>query len=115
MESSISYLVEITPEAEQYFEDLLSFLYQTHSLLSADKKSLEILTMAQSLSQNPTRGRVEDALTYLKKGHRYLIYSLSNRKTIKILYFVNEVNNTVFITDFFPNEMNPVKILGRDK
>ncbi len=115
MESSVIYLVEITPEAEQHFEDLLSFLYQTHSLLSADKKALEILTKAQTLSQNPNRGRVEDTLTYLKKGHRYLIYSLSNRKTIKILYFVNEVSKTVFITDFFPNEMDPVKILGREK
>ena len=110
MEKQASYLVEITPEAEQYYLDLLSHLYQTHSSESADEKTTEILDLAISLSDFPNRGRKEDELEYLGKEHQFLVYSLTNRKTVKIIYFVEESANKIYVTDFFATEMNPSKI-----
>jgi len=110
LEKQASYLVEITPEAEQYYMDLLSHIYQTHSVESADRKSAEILDLAMSLSGFPNRGRQEECLEYLEKGHQFLIYSLTNRKTVKIIYFVVESAKTVYVTDFFATETNPTKI-----
>lgn len=110
MEEQESYLVEITPEAEQYYLNLLSHLYQTHSSESADEKSAEILDLALSLSDFPNRGRKEDELEYLGKEHQFLVYSLTNRKTVKIIYFIEELAKKVYVTDFFATEMNPTKI-----
>lgn len=110
MESKSEYQVEITPEAEQYYLDLMYFLYQSHSERSADKKSTEILGKAQSLSTKPNRGRKEENLAYLNKSHRFLVYAITRRRTIKIIYFVDESRHTVYVTDFFPTEMNPSRI-----
>ncbi len=115
MESSVSYFVEITPEAENFFLDVLSYLYQAHTLESADEKSLEILELGQSLSQNPYRGRIVDELKYLHKEHRYLIYKLTKQKGVKIIYFVSEGRKTVYITDFSPSKMHPERIKNRSE
>ena len=63
MEEEQRYVVEITPEAEIYYLQLLEYLYQTHSEDSASKKADEVLDKAMSLDKNPYRGRVVDQLT----------------------------------------------------
>jgi len=114
LEKSSSYLVEITPEAEQYYLELLSYLYQTHSSKSANKKSEYILDLAMSLDENPNRGSREEDLEYLGKEHQFLIYPITKRKTVKVIYFVEEDIKTVYVTDFFPTEMNPSKLKDRN-
>ncbi len=88
MEGRLNYLVVVTPEAEKYYLELLSYLYQTHNEESADKKSSEILALAMSLSNQPHRGRVVEDLKDLGKNHRFLVYSVAKRKTVKIIYFI---------------------------
>ena len=114
MEEEISYRVEITPEAEIFFEELLKYLYKTHSENSAKKKLSEIIELAFSLTQNLHQGSQEESLLYLGKDHQYLVYFVTKRKTVKIIYFVNEVNKTVYITDFFRTLMLPDKIKKRN-
>lgn len=70
MENKSEYQVEITPEAERYYLDLMYILYESHSETNADKKSVEILKKALSLANKPNRGRIEDNLSYLNKHHR---------------------------------------------
>jgi plasmid stabilization system protein ParE len=113
LEKQASYLVEITPEATQYYLNLLSFLYQTHSSESADEKSEEMLALVFSLSDFPNRGRKEEELEYLGKEHQFLVYSLTNRKTVKVIYFVEESIKKVYITDFFPTEMSFTKMKNK--
>ena len=67
MEESASYLVEITSKAEQYYWNLLVHLYETHSVVSANKKSDEILELAMSLETNPYRGSLEEDLVSFNK------------------------------------------------
>jgi type IV secretory pathway VirB9-like protein len=90
------------------------FLYQSHSEKSAGKKSTEILEKAQSLSTKPNRGRKEANLAFLNKNHRFLVYAITRRRTVKIIYFVDESIKTVYVTDFFATEMNPSRIHLRD-
>ncbi|PCH65635.1 MAG: hypothetical protein COC01_09465 [Bacteroidetes bacterium] len=113
MEGSPSYVVEITPDAEKYYLQLLSYLYGTHTPSSADEKAKAVLDMAMSLSTHPNRGRIEDELSYLNKGHRFLVYPYSDRNTIKVIYFVEEGTKKVYVTDFFPSEKDPSKIKRR--
>lgn len=115
MEEQTSYLVEITPEAEFYYFNLLEYLYRTHSPESASVKSDEILEMAMSLNQNPNRGSHEGRLDFLGKEHRFLLYKITSRKQVKIIYFVDESNKIVYVTDFFGTEMDDRKIGKRNK
>ncbi|MEQ9467633.1 MAG: hypothetical protein RLN88_09485 [Ekhidna sp.] len=115
MEEESGYLVDITSEAEIYYYDLLKYLYSTHSVESADRKSDEILDMALSLDKMSGRGRNEDKLAFLGLGHKYLLYELTSRKKVKIIYFILESEKKVFVTDFFPTEMNDSSIEERNK
>ena len=92
MEEKPSYIVEITPEAEMYYLQLSEYLYQTHLEQSAERKADDILDKAMSLNKNPYRGRVEDKLIFLDIEHRFLLYQYTSRKSIKIIYFIDELS-----------------------
>ncbi|WP_299628207.1 hypothetical protein [uncultured Tenacibaculum sp.] len=109
MEESKSYVVEITSKAEQYYWNLLTHLYETHSVESANKKSDEIIALAMSLEINPERGSLEEDLASFNKEFRSLIYPITKRNTIKIIYFIEVSTNTVYVTDFFATSMNPLR------
>ncbi len=109
MEEQTRYLVEITSKAEQYYWNLLAHLYETHSVESANKKSDDIIKLAMSLEDNPERGRLEEELARYDKEFRALIYHVTKRNTIKIIYFIDEVKKTVYVTDFFPTRQDPKK------
>ncbi|SNS77132.1 hypothetical protein SAMN05421640_1171 [Ekhidna lutea] len=115
MEEESSYVVDITPEGETYYYDLLKYLYSTHSEESADRKSDEILDMALSLDKMPNRGSDEDKLAFLGVGHKYLLYEVTTRKTIKIIYFIDNSAKMVYVTDFFPTEMDDSRIEERNQ
>ncbi|MCP4458826.1 MAG: hypothetical protein GY816_12505 [Cytophagales bacterium] len=114
MEEESNYVVDITQEAEIFYYDLLKYFYSTHSEESADRKSDEILEMALSLDKLPNRGSVEDKLAFLKMDHRYLVYKVTPRKTVKIIYFIVESEKIVYVTDFFPTEMDDSRIEERN-
>lgn len=95
MEEQTSYLVEITSKAEQYYWNLLAHLYETHSVGSANKKSDDIIKLAMSLNDNPERGRLEEDLARYDKEFRTLIYHITKRNTVKIIYFIDAAKRTV--------------------
>ena len=101
MEAGQDFTVEITPEAEGYFLQATEYLYTTHTPKQAAIKSEALLEMAMSLYRLPKRGSVEDKLAFLNEEHRYLVYRVTSRKTIKIIYFIDEAAGKVYITDFF--------------
>ncbi len=114
MEEAKIYLVEITPQAEKYYIDILEYLFATHSQDRATLKSEAILEMAMSQENMPHRGSLESSLDYMGKAHKYLVYHVTKRKTIKIIYFIEEPNK-VFVTDFFPCNSNSDNITQRNK
>lgn len=81
---------------------------------SATKKSEELFDSAYSLRILPERGQLELTLQHLKKEHRYLLYNSTSRSTIKIIYFLDKKRGVVYITDFFPTEMDAMKIKNRN-
>jgi hypothetical protein len=109
LEKPTNYLVEITSKAEQYYWTLLAHLYETHSIERANKKSDDIIKIAMSLKVNPQRGRLEEDLAVYNKEFRALIYHVTKRNSVKIIYFIDEVTKTVYVTDFFPTRKDPDK------
>ena len=113
MEEEQGYIVEITPEGELFYLQLLEYLYTHNSIRIADQKSDEILDMAMSLNKQPYRGKKEAKLAILGKDHRFLVYRYTPRKTIKIIYFIEEPDKKVYVTDFFPTEKDDGEIKER--
>lgn len=114
MEEESVWQIEITPEAEQYYLDILEYFYRHHSAASADRKSEELLAKAISLEHHPYRGRIEERFAFLGKEHRFLLYKYTKNRSIKIVYFVEEQAKIVYVTDFFPTKMNDLKIGKRN-
>lgn len=113
MEGEQGYTVAITPEAENYYRDVLEYFYKHHSEAIADRKSTVLLEKAIALENNPGIGRIEENLRPLGRMHRYILYYYTPRKAIKITYFINEQERTVYVTDFFPCESDENKISKR--
>lgn len=105
MEDQTIYRVEIAPDAEQDYWDILKHFYEYHSDEGAEKKEEELMAKAISLKSHPYRGKVEERLAFLGKGHRFLLYSYTKNRSIKIIYFIEEQTKTVYITNFFPTKM----------
>lgn len=109
------YEVVITSSAEIYFYELAEYLYEHMSLERAEKVTREINEMALSLCSLYDRGSREKKLGRRKKTYRYILYQRTSRASVKIIYYVDEKNRTVYITDFFPTEKDPKKISGRNR
>ncbi|MBI9069112.1 MAG: hypothetical protein JEZ09_17585 [Salinivirgaceae bacterium] len=65
MERKPSYTVDISPEAEDYYYEVLEYFYKHHSESSADRKSQDLLSKAIALESNPLIGRIEENLKFL--------------------------------------------------
>ena len=115
MEEATNYKVEITAEAEHFYVDILTYFYKHHSEQRADRKSAELLDLAISLETDPQRGTIEETLKPLTKNHKFLLYYYTHRKAIKIIYFIDELKKIVYVTDFFPCQMDDKKISRRTK
>jgi len=115
VEETTTYTVEITPEAELFYYEILIYLYQYHSEQSANRKSEELLNLAISLEKLPERGTLESRLQGLGKKHRFILYSYTPNKAIKIIYFIDHSHKIVYVTDFFPCQMDVRKIIKRTR
>lgn len=114
METIKEYEVEVTSKAKLHYFEILEYFYDHMSYDSATRKSEELYTSIHSLKILPERGQLELSLQYLKKGHRYLLYQSTSRTTIKVIYFVDKDRGVVYVTDFFPTEMDEKKIKDRN-
>lgn len=109
------YEVVITSSAGIHFYKLAEYLYEHMSLDRAEEVSRELNEMALSLDLLYHRGSVERKLTRRKKNYRYILFNRTPRASVKIIYYVDEKNKTVYVTDFFPTEKDPKKITSRNR
>jgi hypothetical protein len=81
----------------------------------AEAAAGEINKMALSLDRFYHRGNREGRLTGRSKTYRYLIFKRTSKAAVKIVYYVDEKDKTVYVTDFFPTEKDPSKIIKRNR
>jgi translation initiation factor 2B subunit (eIF-2B alpha/beta/delta family) len=113
LEDQQTYQVELTSKAKIYYYQILEYFYTYSSVESADKKSAELYKFAYSLQTFPDRGQIETNLSRFKKNHRFILFNSTSKAVIKIIYFVDKKDNTVYITDFFPTYMDQRRIQDR--
>jgi hypothetical protein len=85
------------------------------TLERAEEAARELSEMALSLDRFYYRGSPEEKLAKRKKSYRYVLFKRTSRATVKIIYYVDEKDKTVYVTDFFPTEKDPKKISTRNK
>jgi hypothetical protein len=104
--------VVITRLATIRFQDrVLSYLYKNFSLSRVSIIEEEIIHKANSLSKNPLRGRREKYLSSFSQDFRFILFKETRNLEIKIVYFVDEERRQVYVTDFFPTKMSPLRLL----
>lgn len=105
------YKVVITrPAATRFQQRILPYLYENFSFDRAAEIDQDILKSVRTLSKQPSRGRVEKFLLDTSKQFRFILFKETRLFEIKIVYFIDEDQLKVNVTDFFPTRMNPQKL-----
>ena len=108
------YKVIVTRIAEDRFYQILDYLYENYSEERAEQIADELRLFPFKLSKTPNRGTFEKTLLQKSQKFKYILYKRANYAEIKVIYFIDEENRKVYITDFFPTEMNPIKLKDRN-
>ncbi|MBY0435154.1 MAG: hypothetical protein K2U26_13685, partial [Cyclobacteriaceae bacterium] len=95
--------------------ELVEYLYEYMSLDRAEEVARELNEMTLSLDRLYHRGSLEEKLVSRKKSYRYILFKRTSKATVKIIYYVDQKDKTVYVTDFFPTEKDPKKISARNK
>ncbi len=95
----------------EWAEDCLKEIYKHYSEEASPEKASEIVNKiidkAESLENYPNKGRIEEDLRSLGKGHRFLL-----EYHYKIIYKVE--SKTVTITVIFNSRQDPTKKQDRN-
>jgi len=111
MAKKTSFEIVITkPAASRYRKEVLAYVLQHFSLERAIKIDSRITASLESLGNMPERGSPEPQLLHRKKDYRFILFKESRNLELKIIYYIGVIEKIVYITDFFPVLMNPVKI-----
>jgi hypothetical protein len=106
-----SYQIAIASPAEKRYQEIvLAYLVTYYSIKRAAEIDRAISKTVYSLVINPLRGSNEYFLSKANQDFRFILYRENRNFEIKIIYFVDEEQKRVFITDFFPTKMHPQKM-----
>jgi hypothetical protein len=109
-EGKLYKIVIARPAVIRYQEHVLPYLYENFSFDRATEIDEKIIRKAGTLSNKPARGSREKYLTESREDFRFILHKETRHFEIKIIYFIKEEESTVYITDFFPTKMSPVRI-----
>lgn len=84
---------------------IFDYYKEKASINIARKLVVGITKETLKLKKQPTIGQIEQYLENSSKEYRYLIH-----KNYKIIYWINDKNNTVEIFDVFDSRQSPVKL-----
>ena len=105
-------VVTTQPAKNRYQETVLPYIFENFSFERAIEIDDNILIFAETLEKKPNRGTVEKYLIEAKEEFKFILYKETKYFEIKIIYFIKEDEGTIYITDFFPTRMNPLRISG---
>lgn len=107
------YQIVITSTAERAYFEVLNYVFDHHSFDRANEIALELVDFPQILKENPLLGKTEPNLMHRNEDYRFLVYKRTTKMKVKIIYYPDHDNNKIYLTDFFPCEMNLKRINRR--
>lgn len=105
------YKIDIAkPAKNRYQQRILPYIYDNFSFERAEEIDESILKTVGTLSKKPGRGSKEKYLIEFREDFKFILHKETKHFEIKIIYFVDEENGIVNVTDFFPTKMSPQRI-----
>ena len=109
-----SYEIIVTKPARDRFQnEILSYISKNFS----DRRALEVENNLKkllfTLQIDPQRGSVEKLIRIRGQVFRFVLHKETKFFEVKIIYFIEESENKVLVTDFFSTKMNPLKMKSR--
>ena len=109
------YEVIVTGPAEESFYNILNYLYKHYNSEKAGEIAGELRDITETLNHQPGRGTYEPRLSHFGKSHRFILFKRTSRADIKVIYYIDDASKTVYVTDFFPTEMDDTQISERNR
>ncbi|MBP9151812.1 MAG: hypothetical protein KBF73_05980 [Flavobacteriales bacterium] len=111
VEEAKSYEVIVTnPAQERFFNQILDYMEHHFSEERVNYIKKMLFQDISSLGIRPHRGTKEFSLAARKEEFRYILFRETRILEIKIIYWIEEAEQKVFVTDLFPTKMNPSKM-----
>jgi hypothetical protein len=107
------YQVIITQTAQAKYYTILDYVYDNYSKKRADEISFELLEVPDQLTTFPDKGAIEQNLNHRSEEYKFILYKRTDNATIKVIYYIDYSTQKVYVTDFFPTEMDHLKINKR--
>ncbi|MEQ8416837.1 MAG: hypothetical protein RIB71_20310 [Imperialibacter sp.] len=104
------YEVIITSPVELAFYEVLEYLFDNYTFDRAEQVAHSLRNLAKSLSLLPKRGTIESRLSHRANQYRFILFRRSPRADIKVIYYIEERERKVYVTDFFPTENDDSQI-----
>ena len=97
--------IKITNPAKKSLKQHYNYYKKQVSQMLAEKLKEELIFAIESLKTHPHIGQIEEGLSSLNLGHRYIV-----KRHYKIIYRID--NEVIYITDFFDSRQDPFKMKG---
>lgn len=98
--------IKITDFAKKRIDEI-DYYYQEKGFDKYGKELRRtIIVKTKLLIKNPQMGQIEENLSILKQGHRYMILE----SKYKLIYLITD--HVIYITDIFDTRQDPDKIHG---
>jgi hypothetical protein len=106
-------IIVTKPARDRFQNEILSYISKSFS----DRRALEVENnlnkLLLTLQVDPQRGSIEKLIRIGDQIFRFILLKETKFFEIKIIYFIEESQNIVQVTDFFPTKMSPLKMQSR--
>ncbi len=96
-----------TDFSQRELEKIYEYYLEKAGIRVAKKLVNGIYNETLKLKNQPKIGQIEDLLKHRKQGFRYLVF-----QNYKIIYWINNKENRIEISDVFDTRQHPIKIAG---
>lgn len=106
-------IIVTKPARDRFQNEIFSYIRKRFSERRALEVEVNLKKLLFSLQSDPQRGSIEKLIRIRDPIFRFIRHKETKFFEIKIIYFIDEIQHIVYVTDFFPTKMNPLKMQSR--
>ncbi|WP_075349205.1 type II toxin-antitoxin system RelE/ParE family toxin [Algoriphagus marinus] len=106
-EKEVFEVIVTNPAMYRFQDEILGYIEKNFSISRAIEIEAGLLKTVRSISINPFRGTKDSSIKSMDRVYRFILFKETRYFELKILFYIDEQAQKVFVTDFFPTRMNP--------
>jgi hypothetical protein len=103
-------IIVTKPARDRFQNEILSYINKSFSNCRGLEVENNLKELLLTLQIDPQRGSVEKLIQIRDHIFRFVLHKETKFFEIKIIYFIEESEHKVLVTDFFSTKMNPLKM-----